>query len=198
MSRPGGPNRKLRASLWTALDALPKLSQDARARIKEAIQAAIGSLKGISEVWHPLSSVRDGDHANFLTRLRQSERAHLHVMIDAQRQVFNAVAIEYSTVDQDFEDWCKNLEQIAKPFVEQALPLSHGHDDLLRGALSTSVLDWSSSTLGMRSPVNSRETPARVVDRLRAKKSLTLERLASEAGVGVSQIYKIKKHCCPN
>ena len=177
----------------TLLDDLPDLSHEARARIGEAIQTAIRPLKGISEIWHPLSLIPDGDLAEFQSQLRQSERAHLRVKIDARAHVFNAIAFEYSRVDQDPDDRCERLEQIAKRFVEQVLPLSQSHDEFLRSSLSTLVFDWSAPTLAVRSPMGSRETPAELIYRLRKKKNLTIERLASLAGVGVAQVYKIKK-----
>lgn len=192
MSQPGSSNPRLNTSLRAVLDHLPDLSQTARARIREAIQTAIRSLQGISEVWQPLSSFRDGDHAVFLTRFRQSERAHLRVMIDAFKQVYNAIALEYLRADQDPEDRHERLQQIVKPFVESVLPLSPPYDEFLRSALSTWVLESSSLNLGMRSPVGLREAPAELIDRLRAKKRLTIAALASSAGVGVKQVYKIK------
>lgn len=192
MSQAGNSNRGLHASLRTALDVLPGLSHDARTRIREAVQTAIRHLKDISEIWHPLSSIRDGDHAGFLRRWRQSERAYLRVIVDARKQVFNAIAIEYSRVDQDPENRFERLEQIATPFVEQVLPLSHGYYEFLRSALSIWAFDWS-PTQGMRWPMDSRETPAELIDRLRAKKSLSMEALANSAGVGVAQVYKVKK-----
>ena len=89
------PGPKSRASLRTALDALPNLTSGARDRIRAAVEDATALLAmGLSAASQSLNAIRHPQHVELIARLRSWSRACRDLKIEAQDRVFDAVAAE--------------------------------------------------------------------------------------------------------
>ena len=127
---------------------------------------------------------------NVLQRCEQHSVLWRNARIKACGLLFDAAANEYLKVDSDSEVYSERLRDVVLPAVLQAFPVPDD-DRFIPAAIQMLVIDWESR----RSPVDTPapETPAQIIDRLRAKNGRTMEQLAADAGLDTKQVYKVKR-----
>jgi DNA-binding Xre family transcriptional regulator len=149
--------------------------------------------------WQPFIVVRHGDLDHGMAALRAAQRDCRDIQVDAHCRLFDVVAAEYFVIDKGIDEYSDRLKHVVFPFVKRCLAVRERQAKFIAAAMNTRVMYWERKLTAIpqssifTSTGTSRETPAQIIDRLRLEKGWTVEQLAARAGVGETQIYRIKK-----
>jgi len=172
----------------------PDLPPGAKARIRGAVKASDAFLqRRITEAWKLLKATEIEDHTKFMAVLESALRAHRNAKADAAVRLLDAVAMEYPDVDRGADARSEWLKYVVIPFVDRILPLKTQDDRYVDAAMLMRLRSFEEEPT---SGPAARKTPAETIDRLRRQIGLTMEDLAADAGVGLKQVYKLKRGGC--
>jgi DNA-binding Xre family transcriptional regulator len=188
----------------TSGSKLPKLAPDARARVRTAVihacEALVEDMRGAGNQFiKPRVPVKAGPSKLVELKIVMNafQRGLRDAKIKACRVLFEAVAVEYLSIDTDLEAYSERLMKVVVPFVLRELAIRYD-DRLIVATILSSVTYWETRravgpTAAEQYPTTSvLETAKDVIDRMRREKGWTIEDLAGHAGVDIKQIYKIK------